>query len=635
MMNLSLHHRGPDDTNYWISPDQMLAFGHNRLAIIDTSENGSQPMLSHSKRYVIVFNGEIYNHLELRKELELVNHSLSWRGHSDTETILAGFEIWGIQKTISKMFGMFAMAIWDHQNKILSLTRDRIGEKPLYYFQSNDLLTFASEPKAFFNVEDFKSQTAIDQGAIYEFLKFSYVPDSSSIFQSVHKVKPGTILSFGNIHSTPEEFCYWSMSEVISTKKRDTNHNSQSFYEEGLESTLSSVIQSQMISDVPIGSFLSGGIDSTLITLLMQKSSSIPVQTFSIGFKEARFNESEYAADIAHFLKTNHTEFIVDEMDILNIIPSLPEIYDEPFADSSQLPTILLSKLAKENVTVALTGDGGDEVFGGYNRHIFGPKLWKLLSFFSPRVKIILSRMISFLNVVKYQDTALIKSLIQKIGLPITFLERIAVLQRGLEEAKNFQELHLILASAFSDPADLIRFNNSKIMQLNYPYIFDNVDLSYAEKMMAYDTVSYLPGDILVKVDRASMHSSLETRAPFLDKRVIEYGWDIPIQYKIENKTGKKILRNILDKYIPQELTNRPKQGFSIPIDKWLRGDLYDWADQLLSTDMLNEFQTLNVKPIKKLWSEHSSLKANHGQQLWTILMLQSWLEHYNKNFLK
>jgi asparagine synthase (glutamine-hydrolysing) len=628
-MNQSLIHRGPDSQNFWVGKDNTVALGHTRLAIVDISDNGSQPMHSVSERYIIVFNGEIYNHLDLRDELELINSSIAWRGHSDTETILNSIDIWGIEKTLKKIYGMFAMAVWDTKDERLYLARDRAGEKPLYYFQTNGLILFASEPKAFFEIPNFFQLTSIDQSAVSEFLKFSYVPDSISIFKSMGKVEPGSMISFDGVDAKPHKNDYWSFNSVISNNAKSTNKKNLPIYEQELEELLSSVIHSQMLSDVPIGSFLSGGIDSSLITMFMQKNSPSPIQTFSIGFKEAKFNESEYAADISKFLKTDHTEFIVNESDILEIIPNLVNIYDEPFADSSQLPTILLSKLARDKVTVALTGDGGDEVFGGYNRHIFGPQLWRIVSFCPTWIRVILAKAISLINITKYHDKKFVNQLIKKIGLPITILERIAVIQRALEEVRNFKELHLVLASAFSNPDDLLKLHNNFVHD-DDDFIFHNRNLSYSEKMMAFDTVSYLRGDILTKVDRATMYSSLETRAPFLDKRVIEYSWQIPIEHKIDKKIGKKILRNILDKHIPKELTNRPKQGFSIPIDKWLRGELFDWADQLLSKKRLNELQTLHVQPIQKLWTEHNSMKANHGQQLWTILMLQSWLEHHN-----
>lgn len=629
-MNQSLTHRGPNSNGQWISETDNLGFGHTRLAIIDTSENGNQPMHSSSHRFVIVFNGEIYNHLDLREEINLISKSSVWNSHSDTETILASLEIWGVKKTLEKLLGMFAMAIWDNSSKKLYLARDRAGEKPLYYFQSNGIVCFASEPKAFFSIPYFSYMTSINSAAVEEYIKYSYVPDSIGIFESMKKVEPGTFLSFDDVFKEPSKELYWSFENLISASKKIKYKQPINIYERELEDILSNVIRSQMLSDVPIGCFLSGGIDSSLVTLLMQRNSSRPIQTFSIGFKESRFNESQYAAEISNYLDTNHTEFIVKEEDIIRVIPNLPMIYDEPFADSSQLPTILLSKLARDQVTVALTGDGGDEVFGGYNRHIFGPKLWKLLAITPSWLKVALAKSMSLLNIVRYQDKKFANNLIRKIGLPITFIERLAVMQRALEEAKNFQELHLILASAFSNPQDFINLSNFNFHVVDFDYIFKNSELSYAEQMMAFDTVSYLRGDILVKVDRASMHSSLETRAPFLDKRIIEYSWQIPIEYKIDGKSGKKILRNILNKHIPKALTDRPKQGFSIPINQWLRGELFDWANQLLSEERLNEYKLVNADSAQKLWQEHNSLNANHGQQLWTILMLQSWFEHYS-----
>ncbi len=633
-MNKSLAHRGPDSHGQWLNDDCNIGFGHTRLAIIDTSKNGSQPMHSSSDRFVIVFNGEIYNHLDLREEINSITKSVIWKGFSDTETILASLEVWGVKNTLEKLCGMFAMAIWDDRKKKLYLARDRAGEKPLYYFQSNGLVCFASEPKAFFSIPHFSEIISIDPSALAGYIKYSYVPDSIGIFRSMEKVQPGTITCFDDVFKKPKTEFYWSFKNLISASRKINNKKTLN-YEEDCENILSKVIRSQMLSDVPIGSFLSGGIDSSLVTMLMQRNASRPIKTFSIGFKESRFNESEYAADISNFLETEHTEFIVKEEDILEIVPSLASIYDEPFADSSQLPTILLSKLARDQVTVALTGDGGDEVFGGYNRHIFGPKLWKLLVFMPSWIKVALAKAISLSNIIRHQDQKFVNNLIRMTGLPITFIERIAVMQRALEEAENFQELHLVLASAFSNPQDYINFSNLNFQTDDFGYIFQNSELSHAEQMMAFDTVSYLRGDILVKVDRASMHSSLETRAPFLDKRIIEYSWQMPIKHKIDGKMGKKILRKILNKHIPQSLTDRPKQGFSIPINKWLRGELFEWADKLLCEEKLIEHKLINSQSVQKLWHEHNSLKANHGQQLWTILMLQSWLEHHASTFFK
>jgi len=632
-MNIELKHRGPDQNSQWHNFEEGIFLGHTRLSILDITDNGNQPMLSKSGRYTLVFNGEIYNHLEIREEIISHDQSISWRSTSDTETILSAVERWGFHTTCKKLIGMFAIALWDDLEKKLYLARDRIGEKPLYYYRSQSIFAFASEIKALNHVPGF--QKKVNQEALSSFIKFSYVPDSDSIYESVCKVEPGSILVISDVEQAPELTYFWSLDSVLN--KNLTKRKSKFLKEEYLdleletEKVLSEVVSSQMISDVPIGSFLSGGIDSSLITMLMQRNSSQPVKSFSIGFEESRFNESEYAAEIANFLGTDHKEFIVSESDALELIPNLADIYDEPFADSSQLPTILLSRLAKKDVTVALTGDGGDEIFGGYNRHLFGPNLWSKISAIPTFIRPIISSGLHLLRFLESKNEVFARDMFVRLGLPITLMERLYILQETIKHATSLKDLHLIVASAFVRPNEITSYNSS-ILEIVASRIFEIESLNSPEKMMAFDTLTYLPGDILVKVDRASMHSSLETRAPFLDTRIIEHSWKIPIMYKVDKKEGKKILKNILEKHIPKTLIDRPKQGFSIPIDKWIRGDLRDWASSMLSYEKTHHIGIFKPDVVDAILQDHLAGKKNFGQQLWTMLMTHMW---FDSNFSK
>ncbi len=631
LMNSALEHRGPDQSRQWHNPNKAIFFGHTRLSILDLSETGMQPMSSESSRYSLVFNGEIYNHLSLRDELKSHDPDCVWNGTSDTETILAAVENWGIQQTCKKLLGMFAIALWDELEQKLYLARDRVGEKPLYYYKSNSVFAFSSELKALSKIKEFQKE--INNDALSSYVKFSYIPDSCSIYKSVYKVEPGTILTLSDLNHDTKSETFWSLDSVITKselqRKDKFDEGNLLKYEQETEKILSDVVASQMLSDVPIGSFLSGGIDSTIITMLMQRNSSKPIKTFSIGFKESRFNESEYASEIANYLGTDHTEFIVTEFDILQLIPNLADIYDEPFADSSQLPTIMLSQLAKKDVTVALTGDGGDEIFGGYNRHLFGPSLWSLINSIPNPLKPVLANTLSILQFIDSKSESFARKILTAFGLPITFIERLFILQESIKNAKSLKDLHIIIASAFTHPNE-ITVNNSEILEIAAGKVFEISSLEGPEQMMAFDTLTYLPGDILVKVDRASMHSSLETRAPFLDARVIEHSWGLPLEYKISDKLGKKIIRNIIDKFIPTNLTNRPKQGFSIPIDRWLRGDLYSWANEMLSPEKTRNIGIFQPNIVHAIWKNHLKGKQNLGQQLWTVLMAHQW---HDSNF--
>ena len=582
-------------------------------------------------RYVIVFNGEIYNHLGLRRELETQGAAPPWRGHSDTETLLAAIEHWGLDSALQRAYGMFALALWDKRDHELSLARDRVGEKPLYYGRWGDSLLFASELKALFAFPGFSPE--IDRDALGAFLRFSYVPAPHSIWRGISKLRPGHILTLRTAADTGHDRTYWSLDEVGETGAvaRRTPRDHASMVNE-TEALLSEVVTSQMISDVPLGAFLSGGIDLSLVAALMQKRAGSPVRTFSIGFESARFNEAEHARAVARHLGTRHTEFTVTERDALALVPQLPQIFDEPFADSSQLPTILLARLAREQVTVALSGDGGDEVFGGYNRYLFAPDLWRSVAWLPGPGR----RCLGFAGALAQRFgtgrfAAPIAAALSKLGLPLTTVDKFAKFADAVGRARNFEGFYREIVSTRSDPLTLLRGGREA------PSILDDADChpstgTPAEFMMALDTLSYLPDDIMVKVDRSSMSCSLEIRAPFLDARVVEHAWTLPLDLKIDKRRGKLILREILDRHVPRALIDRPKQGFGVPIDDWLRGPLRDWAEALLSLDSLYATEWLDAEVVVNLWRQHLSWRVNAGPTLWAVLMFQAWrLAHRNR----
>ena len=628
-MNHSLLHRGPDGSGLWTDQDLGLAFGHRRLAIIDVSESGHQPMRSRSGRYVLVFNGEIYNHLELRKKLDSESY-LPWFGGSDTETLLAGFERWGVAKTISMTVGMFAMAIWDYQDESLSLIRDRMGEKPLYYWIDKETkagqLYFSSDIAALSFHPAFKRD--VSRQSIALFLRYNYIPSPYTIYEGVHKLPPASILKLTR-QTGAYEFCtelsqYWSLAEVANGDEMLLGERCEPLKTvDALESVLLTSIRSQMVSDVPLGAFLSGGIDSTAIVALMQNLSSTPVRTFTIGFHEEEFNEAAHAKKIAQYLGTDHTEKYVSEDEALSVIPRLSSIYSEPFAYSSQLPTAILSSLAREQVTVALSGDAGDELFCGYNRYIYTAKLWRVLK----HIPIPL----------REQVRALLQS------VPPDQWDRILnwwpgtaagsigdKLHKGahLLSAPNMDALYEGFVSCWPQAETVVRgLEAHEARQCLANPEFGN--LCDIEKMMLKDSVTYLPDDILVKVDRASMAASLEARAPFLDHRVVEFAWQVPMAMKLRGGHGKWILRQLLKRYVPESLTNRPKMGFGIPIARWLRGPLSDWAIDLLNEKKIREDGYFNADIVTKKLTEHMKGQRNWHHQLWAILMFQQWLEQH------
>lgn len=622
----ALRHRGPDDAGVWADPNRGVALGHRRLSIVDLSPAGAQPMMSPCGRYVIAFNGEIYNHLTMRDHLAQVGAAPEWRGSSDTETLLAAISHWGLRDALRRAFGMFALALWDKQEWQIHLARDRIGEKPLYFARLSDGWAFGSELKALLTVPNFEAYLCGE--AVSTYLSYGYVPDTQCIFKNVQKVQPGhvTSVSLATIaHVTQPYETFGALLDGALARCATTQNGGL----DGLETTLGNVIEEQILSDVPLGCFLSGGVDSSLVAALMQSRSTHPIRTFAIGFNEARFNEAPHAAAVAQYLGTEHTEFILSEQDALGVITDLPKIYDEPFADSSQIPTVLLCREARNSVTVVLTGDGGDEVFGGYNRHVIGPRLLARLQ----RVPCGLQRsagwVVSALAPAITPENGWPRRFASRMRLPVTALDKAAKLAPHLGDINDLPDLYQHFTRGIHNPKDLMQYGTTVTApEPAFP-------VEGAEWMMAMDSVTYLPGDILVKVDRAAMAASLETRAPFLDARVITAAWELPLEMKIADGKGKQALRSILDRHVPRNLIERPKQGFAIPLDRWLRGALRQWGESLLSDEDLVDLAGLKPTAIHELWKLHQSGNANNGTKLWTILMLLDWLGHYRHDVVR
>jgi asparagine synthase (glutamine-hydrolysing) len=616
----TLIHRGPDDSGYWIDIQNNIAFGHRRLAVIDLKSTGHQPMFSSQGQFVIIYNGEIYNYLELKKELdkEIVT---DWQGHSDTEVLLRGFEHWGIKNTLEKTCGMFAFALFDRKNKKLFLARDRMGEKPLYYGWVDDLFYFGSELKIIDNIS--RKKLNLDLQALGSYFRYGYVPAPASIFQEIKKVLPGTYIELDLANFKPQVELkyneYWAARDYFNCRNNINVPINE--LQNKLENILEEVISQALISDVPVGAFLSGGVDSSLLAAIMQKVSPGKVKSFTIGFNENKFNEAPYAAAISKHLGTDHTELYLTSNDCLNIIPKLSRIYDEPFADSSQIPTILVSELTKTKVTVALSGDGGDELFAGYQRYLAAKKMQQLRKHIPDFLgKFMGSIILGLPNLVSYEN-----KICEKFGIT-----RIWHLIRKAAEifkvpAENIYECFI----AQYPLSEEIMLSGVKQNFLQNKYGLNNID--NITQMMYIDMMSYLPDDIMVKVDRAAMSVSLETRAPFLDRRVVEFVCSLPLQAKLKNGITKNILRNILYKYVPKELLDRPKRGFGVPIASWLRGPLKEWAGDLLAREMLAKHNYLDVNLIERKWHEHLSGKGSFSYFLWEVLMFQAWYSEYLK----
>ena len=636
-MSDRLHHRGPDDDGVWLDESNRVGLGHRRLAILDLSEAGHQPMQSVSGRYVIVFNGEIYNHKELRKQLAVGSSgSIEWKGHSDTETLLACFESWKIEETLKQTVGMFALAVWDRQERRLFLARDRMGEKPLYYGWCDNGFVFGSELKA---LQQFPGEANVISRAVLSlYFRYSYIPAPYSIYEGIYKLEPGCLLTISLAGTAQAPIPvpqapfdghgvtikrYWSLHNKVMTGQATVLQNEKEAIAL-LESTLRESIRLQSIADVPLGAFLSGGIDSSLIVALMQSQAKQPVQTFTIGFDETGYNEAEYAKAVAQHLQTEHTELYLSSQQARDVIPLLPDLYDEPFADSSQIPTFLVAQMTRKYVTVSLSGDAGDELFGGYNRYFWGPKIWKKISWLPYNIRQQLSSMlISSSGFAGHQ--AVNRLLPHKLRKSL-LAEKMQKLGQRLSGVKDFNDFYLSLVSEWRVPEEIVINGKEPGTLLTDRLAWPDLNGS-EHRMMYLDAMSYLPDDILCKVDRAAMGVSLETRVPMLDHRVVELAWRLPLEMKIRHGQGKWALRQILYKYVPKELIERPKQGFAIPLGDWLRKPLRDWAEDLLDPVRLAQQGYLRPKPIQQKWKEHLTGKHNWEHSLWSILMFQAWLD--------
>lgn len=620
----TIRHRGPDSDGYWVDVEAGIGLAHRRLAIIDMSPAGAQPMASVSGRYVIAFNGEIYNHLRLRDQLERGDKLPSvWRGHSDTETLLAAFEAWGIEETLQRTIGMFAIAVWDRTNGFLTLARDRFGEKPLYFGwqgSGNQLcFLFGSELSALRKHPAFNSE--INRDALSQYMRHNYIGGGHSIYDGIYKLEPGHLLTVSLSKTNPVIRPWWDSLDTASCFTQKPFLGSADQAVDALEDLLCDSVSQQMVSDVPLGAFLSGGIDSSTVVALMQANSSMPVRTFSIGFYEQGYNEAEHAKAVAMHLGTNHTEMYVTPEQAIAVIPKLPTLYSEPFADSSQIPTFLVSQLARQHVTVTLSGDAGDELFCGYTRYQLTGNLWGKLSRLPLPLRKILGSTI----------TSAPPAALDALGkyLPYSRLGEKLHKGAGLMGSRSVEDLYRGMVSHWHDPTNLVLGATEPASQISST-INALRNLNDVERMMALDMISYLPDDILVKVDRAAMGVGLETRVPFLDHRVFEFSWSLPLNYKLRDGVTKWPLRQVLYRYVPRELVERPKMGFGVPIGEWLKGSLRDWAETLLNESRLRQEGYLNPAPIRQKWTEHISGRRNWESQLWGVLMFQAWLESQN-----
>jgi asparagine synthase (glutamine-hydrolysing) len=620
-MTARLRHRGPDADGFWSDRDAGVAFGHRRLSIIDLSDAGRQPMLSSDGRFVITFNGEIYNYKPLRQELEGAGKRFT--GNSDTEVLLALIEKWGLEKALQRCNGMFAIGLWDRRNRTLHLARDRMGKKPLYVARTSNAVVFASELKAIAAFPDFHQE--IDPGAVAEFLSRGWLPEDQCIWRGVFKIPPGGALS---IRAEDLSVCrdaaalqerarsWWSLADVAHTGRAAlATADDQQLVSQACD-LLKAAVADRMVADVPVGLFLSGGIDSSTVVALMQAQSTRPVRTFTIGFGERAFDETANAAAVAQHLGTSHTELRLTSADARAVIPELPTIWDEPFADESQIPTLLLSRLARQDVTVALSGDGGDECFGGYSRHVLSARLAPLLNS-NRSIRTMAASGVALLG------RGMRESVVETLRLPgwlqrMTHGDRINRLADLIgsndvgemyRRSTRLSELQLTRTQAGSEPDSIPPLND------------------LLSDFIVRDMLGYLPSDILVKLDRASMATSLEARCPLLDHRVVEFSWALPNSAKVRHGQGKWLLRQVLGRYLPRHLFERPKQGFDVPIGSWLKGPLRSWASDLLSESRLRNQHLLDVSRVQECWLQHLSGRRDFSRPLWAVLMLQSWLD--------
>jgi len=621
-MTGAIAHRGPDDSGMWFDRSAGIGLGHRRLSILDLSPAGRQPMLSASGRYVIIFNGEIYNHGELRMELERSGAAPDWRGRSDTEVFLAAIERWSLEETLRRSNGMFAFALWDRQKRSLYLARDRLGEKPLYYGRVAGYFLFGSELKALRVHPSFR--TELDRNALALYLRHNYVPSPWTIWRGIYKLPPAHYLEVrrGAGAGTPK--CYWDFRAVAERGASNPLPDSAESVD-GLEALIRSAVAMRMEADVPLGAFLSGGIDSSTVVALMQAQSTRKVRTFSIGFREDAFNEANFAGVVARHLGTDHTELYISADDALSLVPRLPEIWDEPFSDSSQLPTYLLCRLTRRSVTVSLSGDGGDELFAGYGRYGITTRIWRCLALLPRHLRPPAAALLrsSRVAAVLRGVSALLPGMLKVQHLA----DRLPKLAELLD-ADSFDSLYRRMISHWKQPGRIALHAsepNTVFAEAAPPF----TDLR--QYMMFWDTLTYLPDDVLTKVDRASMAVGLEARVPLLDHRLVEYAWRLPPHAKVRGGQTKVPLRRILYRYVPRELVDRPKMGFGVPIQQWLMGPLREWADSLLQVQRIREEGFLDPVPVISAWEEFKSGKRRWHAQIWDILMFQAWWEQNRK----
>ncbi len=617
-MTDAIAHRGPDDEGAWFDELAGVALGHRRLSIIDLSSAGHQPMASASGRYITVYNGEIYNFRDLRAELETIGAAPSWRGHSDTEVMLAGIDHWGITGTLKRLNGMFAFAVWDRKTRTLTLARDRLGEKPLYYGKMGKVLLFGSELMALTVHPDFRRE--VDRDALTLYLRHNYIPAPHSIWRGIQKLPAAHYVEVrdgGTQVGEPQP--YWDFPAIAEAGAAQPLADGPELVDR-LEVLLKDAVLRRMEADVPLGAFLSGGIDSSTVVALMQAQSSRPVRTFTIGFHEKGYDEATHAKAVSEHLGTDHTELYVTPADAIELIPRLPSIWDEPFSDSSQLPTYLISELTRRHVKVSLSGDAGDELFGGYNRYFMATRIWGLMSNVPYPVRRMLGGLLRA-PVTGRAAAALVSPFgrYRTLNLPDR-LPKVA----GVVTERSREDMYRRLISHFTDPAALVIGGQEPDTALTAAMPrFDD----FRQTMMYLDTLTYLPDDILAKVDRASMAVSLEGRIPFLDHRVVEFAWQLPVSAKIRKGRGKQILREVLYRHVPKGLVERPKMGFGVPIDEWLTGPLREWAEGLLDPRRMRDEGFLDPEPIQRLWHDHLAGRGRGHFHLWDILMFQAWLQ--------
>jgi len=615
-MVATLRHRGPDDQGVWADPSSGVGLAHRRLAIQDLSAEGHQPMHSADGRYVLIFNGEIYNFYEIKSDLERAGHI--FRGHSDTEVMLAAFCEYGIDLALERFVGMFAFALWDRQEDALYLARDRAGEKPLYYGWNRGIFLFGSELKALCAFPHFRAD--VDSQSLALYMRYSYIPAPHSIYQNIFKLPPGCILKVDRAHferlQTPEPRQYWSLWSTVEDGLTQPFEGDVLAATDRLAELLHESVAMQMVADVPIGAFLSGGIDSSVIVALMQAQSRRPIKTFSIGFEDAEYDEAPFARAVAKHLGTQHTELYLHPATLLEAIPRMPHIYDEPFADTSHIPTVLLSELARKQVTVSLSGDGGDELFGGYSLYEKTEQVWKNMCGIPQPVRNRLAKLLAQAGTMGAELHTRI------LGEP-RFFKRLYRFSELLPACDDRQLYELLIAQS-RNLSEWVR--DSRIPpSINATVPWDELP-ELRHRMMYADFVRYLPDDVLVKVDRAAMSASLETRIPLLDRRVIEFAWSLPLHLKQRFGQGKWLLRQVLHRYVPRELVERPKQGFAAPVEDWIRTQLRPWAEELLDESRLRQDGFFQERNVRRKWDDHLSGKGDWGRPLWNVLMFQGWL---------